>query len=338
MHGPGRTWKSPQAFTKYKNDSSIRLMNHNSIKDKFEYENNNRLTGKLKDASWRLDQSAWSLCPLRPAKDPNINDFINQLNFSDLRQPINPQTLGSDVWRWMNKSKRINLSGFGHTNITFATGVDNFIDSLILRSDNVGCLSNTYYFEHDICDYYNKNYYTLDEEIKYGTTVIIELPTPLHNVDNIKDIINKCVERQCYVALDITFLPVCTHDIELDVTRIDEIWFSMNKTWPISDVRPALRFSKKEIKDLHYRSQAKNYHSKISANTLASCMEEFSYDYIIDKYKPIADNILNEYDLEPTNNLWLGKKDNITWDHMPSKYWNYNNLIGIHRLIETHDI
>ena len=77
MHGPGRTWKSPQAFTKYKNDSSIRLMNHNSIKDKFEYENNNRLTGKLKEASWRLDQSAWSLCPLRPAKDPIINDFIN---------------------------------------------------------------------------------------------------------------------------------------------------------------------------------------------------------------------------------------------------------------------
>ena len=112
----------------------------------------------------------------------------------------------------------------------------------------------------------------------------------------------------------------------------------MNKTWPISDVRPALRFSKKEIKDLHYRSQAKNYHSKISANTLASCMEEFPYDYIIDKYKPIADDILNAYELEPTNNLWLGKKDNITWDHMPSKYWNYNNLIGIHRLIETHDI
>ena len=30
-----------------------------------------------------------------------------------------------------------------------------------------------------------------------------------------------------------------------------------------------------------------------------------------------------------------GKKDNITWDHMPSKYWNYNNLIGLHELIET---
>lgn len=306
-----------------------------NIKDKFEYENNKRLTGKLKEASWLINQSAWSLCPIRPAKDPIINDFINQLNFSSLRQPIDISTLGSNVWEWMNKSKALYIRGFNFEHTTFTTGIDNFIDSLILRSDNISCLSNTYYFEHDICDYYNKNYYTLDKEIKPNTTVVIEFPTPHHNTNDMKYILMECLKKQCYVALDLTFLPVCTHDVELNLSGVDEIWISMNKTWPISDIRPALRFSKNKIKDLHYRSQAKNYHSKISANTLSSCIKEFSYDYIINKYKPIADNILKTFELEPTNNLWLGKKENITWDHMPSKYWNYNNLIGLHELIET---
>ena len=156
---------------------------------KFEYENNNRLTGKLKEASWLINQSAWSLCPIRPAKDPTINNFINQLNFSDLRQPIDISTLGSNVWEWMNKCKALYIRGFDFEHTTFATGIDNFIDSLILRSDNISCLSNTYYFEHDICDYYNKNYYTLDKEIKPNTTVVIEFPTPHHNINDMKYIL-----------------------------------------------------------------------------------------------------------------------------------------------------
>jgi len=303
--------------------------------NKFEYENNNRLTGKLKEASWLINKSAWSLCPLIPAKDPTINDFINQLNFSNLRQPIDIATLVSNIWRWMNRSKRVNITGFDFKHTTFATGVDNFIDSFVIRNNGIGLLPNTYYYTFDICNYHKNGYYLLDRKIKHNRSVIIEVPTPQYNIEELKNIINKCRINNCYIALDLTFLPVCTHNVELDLSLVDECWISMNKTWPVSDLRPALRFSKNEIKDLHYRSQAKDGHSKISANTLASCIEEFSYDYIIDKYKPIADNILKTFELEPTNNLWLGKKDNITWDHMPSKYWNYNNLIGLHELIET---
>ena len=222
-------------------------MIHNNIEEKFEYENNQKFTGKLKEASWLMDKSTWSLCPMIPIKDESINNFTNQLNFSELRHPIDIPALGCDLLGWVNASKTQQIKGIDFLHTTFATGIDNFIDSLILRSDYIGRLSKTYYYVHDLCDHYKKNYYEIDKEIKPNSTVIIEFPTPHHNVEDIKNIIKECIKKQCYIALDFTFLPLCTHDIELDVSEINEIWFSVNKTWPINDIRPAFRFSRNKI-------------------------------------------------------------------------------------------
>ena len=49
------------------------------------------------------------------------------------------------------------------------------------------------------------------------------------------------------IALDLTWLPISNEKIHLDLDGIDQIFFSMNKTWPIDDLRPAYRWSRNKI-------------------------------------------------------------------------------------------
>ena len=79
----------------------------------------------------------------------------------------------------------------------------------------------------------------------------------------------------------------------------------------------------------------KNTHNKIGANILKYCIEKLGFDYTFYKYIDIVDSICEQFAIAKTNNLWLAHKQNVIWTHMPSKNWNYDNLIGLHGLIEN---
>ena len=53
-------------------------MEHANARERFEYENDNRLTGDLKKASWLIDETAWSLCPLVPLRNTGVERLIHQ--------------------------------------------------------------------------------------------------------------------------------------------------------------------------------------------------------------------------------------------------------------------
>lgn len=310
------------------------------VKEKFIYENNNRFDehDDLYKASWIINNFAYELAPLVPAQDSDIDTFINQLQISELRKQQDITQLGKRTVEWINKSKRLGLQNFNLPFVNVFNGVDFAIESFINRHRNIGYLANSYYAVKDHCEANDISHYQVDDKIIENTGVILELPSVKYNTKQLISLIKDCKKANCTVALDLTFLPIYVGErIDIDVSQVDELWFSMNKAWPIKDIRTALRFSKSDISDMQSYSHKKQAQNNIGASVFSNCIDNFSFDYTHDKHITTVEHLCKKFNVSMSNNLWLAKRPGTVWSHMPSKNWNYDDLIGLHSLINNKD-
>ena len=148
--------------------------------------------------------------------------------------------------------------------------------------------------------------------------MIFELPSRWYTTKDIKNKIKEARLKNCTIALDLTWMPVSNDLIELDLSEVDQIFFSMNKTWPIQDFRPAFRWSKTHINDAATFQWEHCTYPKISANVFMNLMKSYKLDYVYDKYKPIAERLMTMFDLRPTSVLWFTLHDHVK--HDPKKH------------------
>ena len=83
-----------------------------------------------------------------------------------------------------------------------------------------------------------------------------------------------------------------------------------------------------------HKKQAQN---NIGASVFSNCIDNFSFDYTHDKHITTVEHLCKKFDVSMSNNLWLAKRPGTVWSHMPSKNWNYDDLIGLHSLINNKD-
>jgi hypothetical protein len=310
-------------------------MHFENDRQKFEYENNGRLDGELLEASWVINRFAYELAPIRAVADEEILEHLHSMEMGALLDEFKTEEFAKELTEWINRSSRIELKNITQKHNTLMPGVDYCIESLVARSNEVGMLTKTYYGVREMCERTDTPFYFVDQGIKTNTTVILELPTPNHKSKDVTKLINNCKGMGCTIALDLTYLPVSTENVTVDLSKVHEFWFSMNKTWPIAEIRPTIRTSMKPIDDVHSYAQRKNVHNRIAGNTLKNCIRKFDFDHTYRKYSQTSESIIDRFNVSNTNNLWLAHKDDVYWSHMPTKYWNYHNFIGLQSLIEN---
>ena len=83
--------------------------------------------------------------------------------------------------------------------------------------------------------------------------------------------------------------------------------------------------------------QKQRYYNRFGANLFLKFINNFDLDYVYNKHNGNIDNINKTFNLTKTNLLWLSKSSEYKnpIDHMPSKYYNFNKLISISKLIEN---
>ena len=154
----------------------------------------------------------------------------------------------------------------------------------------------------------------------------------------LKDKIRELKQKNCSVALDLTWLSISNDHIDLDLNDVDEIYFSMNKTWPIQDFRPAFRWSKTRVNDAATFQWDHCTYPKISANVFMKLMQSYSLDYVYDKYKPIAKDIMEKFELEPTCVLWFTRHKDIKHDY-ENPIWPFyflDDFVCLRKLLDYH--
>ena len=197
-----------------------------------------------------------------------------------------------------------------------------------------------YYFHGEILqDKKNTIKDVFNDSILEGSTVLFELPSPWYSTDKILDKIKEAKDKNCKIALDLTWLPATNESIDIDVALVDQIFFSMNKTWPIHDLRPAFRWSKERVNDAQTFQYEYCSYPKVAANMFMKLIEKFELDFVYDKYKQSAEQICKTFQLQPTSVLWFTKHNDIKHDtnEYISKYYFLDDFVCIRKLLDFKD-
>ena len=267
-----------------------------------------------------------------------IDDFIGDIKIKEVKNYIDFDKARADIEKWIAESKRLNLMNlecFDH--FTYGAGNVNFLESLLNRTDKIYLADKYYYYLGEITKQKNIEFKNFFNGISPGSTVLVEFPNPWHSNEDMLQIISEARKKDCYIAVDLIWCPIASRNIDLDMSLFDEVYFSMNKAWPLQHIRPAWRWSKKKIHDSSTFQHDWNYVQKPQPNIFLKCIEKFSIDYAFEYWKDSCDNIMSTFDLEGTEVLWFTRKENFNYDKFKkytSEHYSIGDFVCIRKLLD----
>ena len=272
-----------------------------------------------------------------PPKSKEITNVVNETKLADLRGLL-PKDIESNLWDWISKSQRVKMNGEPFKHLTFSNGVSDSLESFVRKSNQILMIPEKMYHIHgEIFDY--PNLVKLDpfeRSIPLYADVLLEYPSPWYTNDELDNVIKLAKEKKAKIALDLTWLPVATDEIQLDLNGIDQIFFSMNKAWPIHDLRPAFRWSRERINDRQTFDYEIGMYPKTSANMFVKLIDKFSFDHIYETVKDARLEIMKTFKLEPTSVLWFTKHESAKHDeegHISNHYF-LDEFVCIQKLLD----
>ena len=271
-------------------------------------------------------------CKLDKIKDAYQNYTLQQLMY-----PINLSDSRKHLEDWINSSKRISVHNFDlFKHFTLSTGVIESLQSFINRADRLFLCKKNYEGNGEILEGMDtKVYDLLSDELLPNSSIILEIPCPWYDTNQLLDIIKKAKDLQCKIAVDATWLSVSNENIDLDLLDVDEIYFSMNKGWPVWNLRPAFRWTKEYIHDAQTFNTEICSYPKIPFQVFFMLSKQFNFDYTYDYYIEDADELCETFSLDKTSVLWFTRrKDNLPTTKHIGKHYELEEFVSLVNLLE----
>ena len=272
-----------------------------------------------------------------PPKSKEITNVVNETKLADLRGLL-PKDIESKLWDWISKSQRVKMNGEPFKHLTFSNGVSDSLESFVRKSNQILMIPEKMYHIHgEIFNY--PNLVKLDpfeRPIPLYADVLLEYPSPWYTNNELDNVIKLAKEKKAKIALDLTWLPIATDEIQLDLNGIDQIFFSMNKAWPIHDLRPAFRWSRERINDRQTFDYEIGMYPKTSVNMFMKLIDKFSFGHIYEAVKDARAEIMQTFNLESTPVLWFTKHESALHDdkgHI-SKHYFLDEFVCIQKLLD----
>jgi|ETN01SMinimDraft_4_1059930.scaffolds.fasta_scaffold14761_4 hypothetical protein len=283
------------------------------------------------------DDARWMYTGSWPPNVKEMVDYVDQFTIKQTKLPVIFESFRKETETWLTKSNRVKLKNFDNFNhFCFDKGILTFINSFLLRYNVIYKPPKIYQFVGEISENKNIIYKDIFGEIEKNSTVYLEFPSPWYDNNKLLEIIKEAKSKNCYTVVDLIWCPVAQNKIDLDLDLFDEVWFSMNKTWPISHLRPAIRWSKKRINDISTFINKWGYYPKVEANIFLNLIKKYSYDFIFEKYKEDAKSICKTFNLKPTEVLWFTKHESAQHkeNNYITKHFFLDDFICIRKLLE----
>lgn len=107
------------------------------------------------------------------------------------------------------------------------------------------------------------------------------------------------------VVLDIAYVGT-TAIQKIPVTpNIEKVFFSLSKPFGLRNIRTGWYFTRKPDIKLHRLHIKANYYNYVAHNIAELVISQFSVDYVYNKFVNKQKNICNQYNLIPSDTVWL---------------------------------
>jgi len=164
------------------------------------------------------------------------------------------------------------------------------------------------------CNYMNANWKWLeDDEIKKDDAVVISLPFSGNGgiYSNYNGLIEDCEKLGVPVFLDTAYYGI-SYDFKIDLSASCITDISTSLTKPISmTLRSGIRFTKTSHDDFLQSTSDSNIHNRIACTVASKILQEFSHDWLVEKYKPMQKETCKKLKITPTQTFTLALGDSI---------------------------
>jgi len=147
-----------------------------------------------------------------------------------------------------------------------------------------------------------------EEDLDSNDAVIISYPfSDTGNKHPLQDeILERCSELGIPVLIDCVFSGVASN-LTFDFTYpcITDITFSLSKIFPVAYARIGMRLTRVDDDDTMFVYQKIAYNNRMGAALGLHFIDNFSVDYIVDKYLATQLNFCKQLDVEPTHTVFF---------------------------------
>ena len=266
-----------------------------------------------------------------------ITDLYENKTLKELREPIDISTSRIKLEKWLDASSRFklhNLDTFSH--FTLSTGVQESLQSFIFRADNLFVTKKNFEGNGEMLEGKTvKVFDLLTEKIIPQSSVIIEIPAPWYDTKKLMSFIKTAKRQKCKIAIDATWLPVTNEPIDLDLTNVDEFYFSMNKAWPVDNFRPAFRWSRECVHDAQTFATLNCTYPKAGFQIFFQLIDQVEVDWTYNYFNDHANELCKTFNLEKTNILWFTKRqDKINIKKHISEHYHLEEFVSLVKLLQ----
>jgi len=175
----------------------------------------------------------------------------------------------------------------------------------------------------------NKWQWVLDaNEVTADSAIIISIPFSDFGTTHPQHIklLERCSALNVPVLIDCAYFGMCYDmDIDLNYSCIEEVTFSLGKTFPVIGSRCGVRFQRTEIDDAVTFANQHGIVNNFGALVGLHCIEQYTADFIAIKYRAVQQQVCDDLGVDTTNCiLFATSSDN--------KYSEYNRGNGTTRL------
>ena len=271
-----------------------------------------------------------------PPETEILVDMIDNFKIADLKDPLR-ESARRKIEEWINRSSRVKIKNFASlNNFTISNGVTESLSTFLQSADTIFLPKKTYFHNSELLSDKNiKSKNAFREYFEQGSNVLFEVPSPWYTTERIEHHIKEARKANCRIALDLTWLPMVDYPIEIDLSLVDEVFFSMNKCWPIVPLRPAFRWSRNRINDSQTFDYETGRYPKVPVNTFMRLIDRFGFDYVFDRYKADHTELCEKFDLAPTGVLWFARHSQVKHDdnHYISRHFFLDDFVCVVELL-----
>lgn len=226
-------------------------------------------------------------------KDPEVIGYVQQLNLSQhLLNPWIVQEFESAFPQWVNQGSRYKLKNLDlFKYVGFSAGTqESFINFYLFNKDcRFRVFKGDYWWHMDIWTKTGINWaYIEDDELKSSDICICSYPFALTGEKHKKFdwLVDQCNQLGINLLVDFIYLPNSTNTVDIDLKAdcIQQITFSVSKTFPVQCAKIAVRMCKQKPNDPMQTSNDENICNRLSAGLALDIINKFPIDYNVNKY------------------------------------------------------